>query len=288
MAKLSQKKNLSSMQVIKTLQVLLQGDYTMSELVEILNGNENEPVFNNSVVSKYINTCRYCGIEIPKIHNKYFVTNMPFGLELTSIDVSLLDTMQNIVKEEMTRKYHKLYDNFIEKINRYSNKKISRVEKATYKMTFELFENAVAEKHKIKLMLKNRMLMECIPLKIVEIKGKTFFNVFCKNKERMIDAARVSGIEVLRQKFVQNFNEEAVIFLIKDDLASRYDLRENEHYTKTDRIGWKAISNRGESKEILISRLMRYDDKCEIVCPQSYRDEMRQILDDALSNYGEL
>ena len=69
--KLSQKKNLSSMQVIKTLQILLQGDYTMNELIEQLNANESEPIFNNSVVSKYINTCRYCGIEIPKIHNKY-------------------------------------------------------------------------------------------------------------------------------------------------------------------------------------------------------------------------
>ena len=68
--KLSQKKNLSSMQVIKTLQILLQGDYTMNELIEQLNANESEPIFNNSVVSKYINTCRYCGIEIPKIHNK--------------------------------------------------------------------------------------------------------------------------------------------------------------------------------------------------------------------------
>ena len=71
--KLSQKKNLSSMQVIKTLQILLQGDYTMNELIEQLNANESEPIFNNSVVSKYINTCRYCGIEIPKIHNKYKV-----------------------------------------------------------------------------------------------------------------------------------------------------------------------------------------------------------------------
>ena len=55
--KLSQKKNLSSMQVIKTLQILLQGDYTMNELIEQLNANESEPIFNNSVVSKYINTC---------------------------------------------------------------------------------------------------------------------------------------------------------------------------------------------------------------------------------------
>ena len=286
--KLSQKKNLSSMQVIKTLQVLLEGNFTMSELIEKLNQNEEEPVFNNSVISKYINTCRFCGIEIPKIHNKYFVTSMPFGLELTNIDINLLESMQNLVKNEMTKKYNKLFNNFIEKLNRYSNKKIARVEKATYQLTSELFENAVADRRKIQLLFKNRVIMECIPIKITEVKGKTYFNVFYKNRERMIDSARVSGLEVMKQKFLQNFNDESVIFLIRDDLAARYDLRENEQYTKTDRIGWKAISNRGENKEVLLSRLLRYDDKCEIISPKTYRDEMKQILDSALSNYGEV
>ena len=286
--RLSQKKNLSSMQVIKTLQVLLEGNFTMSELIEKLNQNEEEPVFNNSVISKYINTCRYCGIEIPKIHNKYFVTSMPFGLELTNTDINLLESMQNLVKNEMTSKYNKLFNSFVEKLNRYSNKKIARVEKATYQLTSELFENAVTDKRKIQLMLKNRVIMECIPIKITEVKGKTYFNVFYKNRERMIDSARVSGLEVMKQKFLQNFNDESVIFLIRDDLASRYDLRENEQYTKTDRIGWKAISNRGENKEVLLSRLLRYDDKCEIISPKTYRDEMKQILDGALSNYGEV
>lgn len=285
--KLSQKKNISSMQVIKTLQILLEGNYTMNELIEKLNQNEEEAIFNNSVVSKYINTCRFCGIDIPKIHNKYFVASMPFGLNLNNSDINLLENMQNIVSKKMTKKKYKLFSNFLEKINRFSNKKIARVEKLTYKLTSELFENAVSEKRKINLMLKNREIMECIPLKIIEIKDKTFFNVFYKDKERMIDSTRVSGIEVLRQKFLQRFDEESVIFLIRDDLASRYDLRENEQYTKTDRVGWKAISSRGENKEILLSRLLRYDDKCEIVSPKSYREEMKQILDDALSNYGE-
>lgn len=54
------------MQVLKTLQVLLQGNFTMQELIERLNKSEEEPVFNNSVISKYINTCRYCGINILK------------------------------------------------------------------------------------------------------------------------------------------------------------------------------------------------------------------------------
>ena len=181
-----------------------------------------------------------------------------------------------------------MFNSFVEKLNRYSNKKIARVEKATYQLTSELFENAVTDTRKIQLMLKNRVIMECIPIKITEVKGKTYFNVFYKNRERMIDSARVSGLEVMKQKFLQNFNDESVIFLIRDDLASRYDLRENEQYTKTDRIGWKAISNRGENKEVLLSRLLRYDDKCEIISPKTYRNEMKQILNDALNNYGEV
>lgn len=287
MDKISLKKNLSSMQVIKTLQVLLQGNFTMNELIEKLNENEEEPVFNNSVISKYINTCRYCGIEIPKIHNRYFVASMPFGMDLTNVDINLLENIQSVVKEHMTSKNCKIIDNFIEKLNRYSNKRIARVEKDTYQLTSELFESAVFDKRKIKLMLKTRVIMECIPLKIIENKGKIFFNVYYKNKERMIDSDRVSGIEILTNKFVQNFNDPSVIFLLREDLACRYDLRENEQYIESDKKGWTAVSNRGENKDILFARLLRYDSKCEIVSPKIYREEMKQLLDDALNNYGE-
>ena len=48
------------------------------------------------------------------------------------------------------------------------------------------------------------------------------------------------------------------------------------------------MSNRGENKEILFSRLLRYDDKCEILNPIEYREEMKRILSDALGNYGAL
>ena len=286
MTKDSLKKNMSSMQVMKTLQVLLQGNFTMQELIKRLNANENTPVFNNSVISKYINTCRYCGIDIPKIHNKYFIASMPFGLELTIGDITLLENLQNLIKEKMTSKSLKIFDNFVEKLNRYSNKKIARVEKNSYKLTLELFDNAVLEKRKINLMFKNKTIMECIPIKIIESKGKTLFNVYYNDKEKTVDSDRVSGIEVLTQKFIQNFKEPSVVFLLKGELACRYTLRENEHTVPTDVPGCIAVSNCGENKDILLSRLLRYDDKCELLTPKSYREEMKQLLEDTLKNYG--
>lgn len=285
MAKLSLKKNLSSMQVLKTLQVLLQGNFTMQELIEKLNVNEDEPIFNNSVVSKYINTCRYCGIEIPKIHNKYFVTKMPFGIDLTPNEMGLFEKLQKVVREEMTSKNNKLFDIFLEKVNRFSNKEIVKVDKETYHFISELFETAVKEKRKIKLMFKSRAEMICIPLKIAENKGKTFFNIFYKNKERMIASNRISGIEILSQKFTLNFSDQAVVFRLTDALAKRYSLRANEQLMISEDDGAIIVSNRGENKEILFSRLLRYDRYCEIISPKIYREEMKEILDNAISNY---
>ena len=288
MAKLSNKKNISSMQVLKTLQVLLQGNYTMQELVSILNENENEPLFNNSVISKYINTCRYCGIDIPKIHNKYFVASMPFGLELDVKDTDLLERLQNIIRQEMSKKNNKIFDGFIEKINRFSNKKISRVEKATYQISVEMFERAIKEKRKIRLMFKNKAIWDCIPLNIAENKGKNFFHVLANGYEKMVDTERVSGIEVLSDKFVKNYSEQMVVFELKTPLAQRYSLRENERLIKPFDGQSITVSNHGEGKEILLSRLLRYDDKCEIINPKIYREEMKEIIDSALRNYGEI
>ena len=286
MGKVSSKKNLSSMQVLKTLQVLLQGNFTMQELVEKLNQNENEPIFNNSVISKYINTCRYCGIEIPKIHNRYIVARMPFGLELTPKDVGLLENLQNVVKEDMTSKFYKIFDKFVQKLNRYTNKKIARVEKDSYQFSAELFENAIKEKRKIRLLFKSKILMDCIPIKMSQNKGKTYFNVFYKNKERLIASERISGIEMLSEKFIPKFNDKSVVFILKGDLAKKYTLRENEQLSQPLSENTITVSNRNENKEILFSRLLRYDDKCEIIHPKEYREEMKQILDEALKNYG--
>ncbi len=286
--KVSSKINISSMQVIKTLQVLLQGNYTMNELVDRLNFKEKDAIFNNSVVSKYINTCRYCGIDIPKIQNKYFVASMPFGLDLTSNDIDLLEKLQNVVKENIIKKYCKFFDDFIERINKYSNKQIIKVDKSTYKMSLELFENAMCERRKVKFLYKNGSEYICTPLKLVENGDRVFFNVLYKNREKLINSDRVSGLSILSEKFFPRMSDVTVTYKMKRELAKRYVLRENEKILQKFENGDIVISNNGEVKDILFSRLFRYDDLCEILTPKNYREEFKTILESTLSNYGEL
>lgn len=282
------KKNVSSLQVLKTLQILMEGNYTMAELVHKLNLCEKDSIFNNSVVSKYINTCRYCGLNIPKIHNKYIVASVPFGMNLTSRELDLLSMLQNTVKNTMPQKQNKIIDNFITKLTKYSNKHIARIDKDTPNITLELFSKAIAEKRVIVFLFRTKTTMECIPLGIAESKTKTFFNVIYKGKEKLVKIERVSGIEITDKKFGGQFEQNnSVIFKIKGKLMKRYTLKEDEQIMSHDLPDSFTISSyEHESRENLYSRLLRYDSLCEVVQPSSARNDMKQIIDKMLENYG--
>ena len=280
------KKNISCMQVLKTLELLLSGDYTMSELVQLLNEGEHDSVFNNNVVSKYINTCRYCGIDIPKIQNRYYVANLPFGLNLDNKDIDLINKMQVIATNSLSKKMNKNLTAFINKLNKFSNKKILRVTPECIDRNRDAFEEAVAGKRKISLMFRNQETITAIPLAIVENNGRSFFNVIINDKERLISSDRLSGFQVLEEKFYRfEQKPKEVIFKLKGNLAKRYSPRENEVVldTKPDCI---IVSNLGENKDILLSRLLRYDTLCEIQQPIEYKQEMKDIINGALANYG--
>ena len=101
----------------------------------------------------------------------------------------------------------------------------------------------------------------------------------------MIDSDRLSGIEILNEKFIGKFSDQSTVFVLKGDLAKRYQIRENEKLLEKHDNSI-VISNRGENKEVLFARLLRYDDKCEIINPKAYREEFCQILNSTLANYG--
>ena len=282
------KKNVSGIQVIKTLQFLLEDNYTMAELIERLNKNEKEPMFNNSVVSKYINTCRYCGFEILKIHNKYYVSKTPFSLEFSLRDIELIEHFKALSIQYLSYKINNSLDSFINKLNRYSNKDIVKVEKKNFEETYNLFQRAIKEKRKIRLLLRTKYVIECTPLEIVEYKNKTCFKIIHKNKERNISIERVSGLELLGKRFsFEDYSGETVIFKLTGALAQRYDLRENEKVLEKKLPECIKISNIGENKEELLTRLLRYGKNCEILSPSSYRNEIKNILHNMLANYGE-
>ena len=282
------KRNISGMQVIKTLQLLLEDDYTMAELTERLNANEKEPIFNNSVVSKYINTCRYCGIDIPKIQNRYFVAKLPFGLNLSTRDIELIEKLQITAAENLTNKPNKELNSFLNKLSKFSNKNIVRVEKNTFDLTKEYFYKAIKEEREILLIFKTKEVLRCKPLDFVVYRGKNCFKVLYENKEKNVIIDRLVGLKLLGKYFKAEVEQNVRFkFKVTGALAERYSTREHEEEIERKLPEYILITNRGENKDELFSRLLRYDKNCEIISPQNYRNEMKLILDEMLANYGE-
>ena len=150
----------------------------------------------------------------------------------------------------------------------------------------QLFERAVANNRKIRLMFKNRAILECIPLSISKEGGKIFFNVY-KKRIRNIDISRLSGIEQLDLQYVDpQEGDQVTVFKLKSGLAKRYEARENER-VEVNSDGTITVYNKNENEELLLSRLMRYDDKCEILHPKTYREDMKALINETLKNYGE-
>ena len=283
----SKKMNIASLQVMKTLLALLENNFSMQELIVYLNKKEKEAVFNNNVLSKYINTCRACGVEIPKIQNKYIIAKMPFGLNLSVDDVDLLIQMQKICRESFSRKINNGFNAFIKNINKYSNKTILKVQKETINISYEAFEKAIIEERKIRLTFKNKSSIDCIPLSITTHQKRTYFRIKENNIEKSIAVDKIIGIEILNEMFkTPDYEHNQAIFEVRGALAHRYNLRENEVLLRQDNNAI-TIENTGEDMNLLLSRLLRYDSLCEVKAPATYRTEIIKIINDTLANYGE-
>lgn len=210
---------------------------------------------------------------------------MPFGFDLELSEIKILQMFHEIISKSMSSKQLSIFNSFLSKIERYSNKKIVRVDKKEFILSFEIFAKAIAKKRKIKLIFKNKAELECIPINISEDSGKVFFNVYNK-RIRNIDISRLAGIELLNAEFVDIFDgNQVAVFKLKGDLAKRYELRENETL-QVNSDGSISVTNRNENKDLLLSRLLRYENLCEIIRPKTYREEFIQILNDTLANYG--
>lgn len=283
----SKKMNIASLQVMKTLLALLENNFSMQELIEYLNKKEKEAVFNNNVLSKYINTCRACGVVIPKIQNKYIIAKMPFGLNLSVDDVDLLIQMQKICRESFSQKINNGFNAFIKNINKYSNKTILKVQKETINISYEAFEKAIIEERKIRLTFKNKSSIDCIPLSITTHQKRTYFRIKENNIEKSIAVDKIIGIEILNEMFkTPDYEHNQAVFEVKGALAHRYNLRENEVLLRQNNNSI-TIENTGEDMNLLLSRLLRYDSLCEVKAPATYRTEIIKIINDTLANYGE-
>lgn len=285
MSRTTTKVNAASLKVLYTLQLLFERNLKMDELIHFYELYHNE-YLSNFVMSKYINTCRYCGIDIKKIDGKYTILNFPIGINFSASELSLFRELRNCCEKIKLEHLTDNMQNILQKINRRIDNPIAPISISKLNDNkIKIFEKACIVSQKIKILFNDERAIQCEPVDILVDENKIKFSIFDGNESKEFSPDEIKSVKILPQKSQTKFMPTTVLFELKGKLAKKYQIRDNEQVLKINSNGNFVITNRFEDKTKLLHRLMRYGENCKIISPKSYVKEMKELIDNTLSNY---
>lgn len=287
MTKLDSKINIASYRCLQTLLYLFEQNMSMKELVNILD-QDGYGEFNNFIASKYINTCKSCGMDIQKIDGKYTLLNFPFGAKISQDDAELIfEIKQNseLVKSDKTEKCIK---SLVDKLHLTYYKSANGLKSSKNYKIIKLFEKSLCAKSEIELLYYSGETKRGLPVDIYTKDGKIFFKVKFDCETSEIDPDEILNITLTNKSVRKTKVEQSgIVFELTGKLAKRYQPRENEQIIKFKKNGNIVVLNKYEEPNILLHRLMRYDSLCKVLKPDVYAEEMKNMIERTLNNYSE-
>lgn len=306
MARISEKYNDAVLKVFSLLTLLYNGEADFSDVIKLFADAEGNITRNaNVLLNKYLNTIKVFGVDVKKIKNKYVLNHMPFSVHLAEEDlraVALLKSALNFLPKGKNRNniekllcdIEKTYD----KDTKILNSVIAANKNYDLSFYFGKFEKQIAEceeylQNSCKLELLytsegNDYNIICIPKEIKYHESLVYYSVYNILNRQIFDIPvdSIKNIRKLSDNSVQGQDScTTVIFKLKGDLADRYKLRDWEHSNGKDENGALVVVNSGEDFRMLCFRLLRYDDKCEVVAPEYFKNQMIKMIDNMLVNY---
>jgi len=252
------KVNLSSMRVLQMLELLFEKSYTMNELMDALSQATGERC-SNFLVCKYINTCRFCGIDIQKVNGKYMLLRLPFGIEFSDDELELMNEINEFCKDSRITKTVRGVNSLLGKLNRRSNKYYSRITVPEEDNYIDNFEAALEGGNMIELKFKennNSVSITCEPVSIFCEESILGFIISDTDARKKVLYSDVEELKISSKKINKAVSQSPVVFKLKNNLAQRYTLRPDEKIVSTEFDGSISVSNRTEDKDSLLKRLL--------------------------------
>ena len=278
--------NLASYRVLNTLLCLFEKDMEMNTIISSLEEKMSENL-NNFVVSKYINTCKCCGIDLQKVDGKYALLGLPFDEKFNPEETSLLNDLRLCAEDVKTPGVSKMIDKIMGKLHLPLCKSSNGIKSSENFRLIRLFEKACAAKSDVEFIFKNGETRKCSPVEIkLDENDQLVFNALFDEGAKDINPYDLADVKLTDSKVRKiKYNSGEVIYELRGKLAKRYQLREHEQLIRIKDNGNFIISNKYEDKDKLLRRLMRYDVLCKVMKPNNYADEMKKMIEDTLKNY---
>lgn len=296
----------TSVRVLETLKFLATKNASIQDIIRYFEKfDPNNRIYTNEVILKYINTLKVFGFRFRKQKDKYILLNLPQQFDLNEKDlksISVLEKYAGLFPEEKVTKEIQLFLYEIER--RYSDntcliannikkpnltdlnlvyfkhiKQIQECEKycidtQRLKITYEKPDHTTAT-----------IIAE--PCEIKYLENEVYFSVYNPSSAQIQDLKINSIIKIEQLPLKSNSINmpSTVSFRLKGRLAKAYNLHEGEKLLQIEKDGSTIILNQREDKNLLIKRLMRYGENCELITPKNLREEMRELIKSTIENY---
>ena len=301
------KRSDTGIRVLQVLQELMNKALSVEEIITFLKSkDENEYIYTNETVVKYITTIRAFGLDVVKKDKKFYLKNFPAKTTFSFEELKNLKKLEEYILRYGNQKTYEEFFRFISNLEKcfdaktceifntyFADFKTEKVVKTNKdKKLIDNFEKLCRQSQKLVIKYKDfstedyeRFLVE--PKNIKLISNRAFLQAYCPKSEevKLFLLNNISHYEQAPQCIRTQWHPTETIFKLKAKMAQSYKLRLNEEliYFQPEEI---IIKNKDEDKELLMRRLLRYGTFCEILKPIKSRKMFIDMVDKAISNYS--
>lgn len=311
MNKSNAKINNSCLNIFKLIVLLYEDNAYYDNVVSIFKSDiEKESDYKNRkkqnnltqvVLNKYINALRIFGIKIHKDKNKFKLDNSLYSIKYTLPELKALSLLiggcSAIEDEEIVSNISKLKSDLLLRMNS-EDKNTLDLYNNEQDLSF-FYEDIKKQIEKCKSYAQSDVMLDitylyrnkerrckCKAKEVVYSVKTACLKVYdvIKNDMLTIPIPNILSISQVKNKTLSYIKSQTVVFKLKGRLASTYKLKINEKLdSKTkDEI---VVINRDEPTDILLPRLMRYSNCCEVISPKYLRTEMSDLINATLNLY---
>lgn len=296
----------TSVRVLETLKILFNNSASIQDIIHYFEKfDQNNRIYTNEAVLKYINTFKVFGFKFVKNKDKYVILNSFNQFNFDESDLKSIYLIEKFNEAFPEEKIKSEINKFLQDLEKHfsNNSKILAhnltkpdfvnfsYNYSKYSELIREYENYCSDRQKLKITYRNQNKNEVSimvePNEIKYIRNEIYLSVYNPVSAQIQDINFNSIIKIdqlpLKSNPVGMFS--SVTFCIKDRLAKSYKLHESEKLLQVNPDGSSIILNQKEDRILLLKRLMRYGEYCEIISPKDFREEMKQTIRKTLQNY---
>lgn len=296
----------TSIRVLETLKLLSNNIASIQDIIRHFEKiDPNNRIYTNEVILKYINTLKVFGFRFAKEKDKYVLLNTISQFNFNEKDLKSLCILEKFaqsfpeekIKSELNKYMQELEKRFDDNTRLLAHN-ISkpdftplRNDYSKYSAQIKTYEKYCLDEQKLKITYKNqnnqKISMMVEPNEIKYLGNEVFLSVYNPSTAEISDININSVVDITQLPLKSNPTNiySSVTFRLKDRLAKAYRLHDGEELLRLESDGSTIILNKKEDRTLLLKRLMRYGEYCEVISPKNLREQMKQIIKATLNNY---